>query len=342
MSEVMQTIETWLADPVARKLIAYTTLIIGSFSIGYGCRKAHLLGETVSRWIMTIVSVFGYATLQLFALWGLRLSAEMIWLPILGGLNILLMCLIGMAGGRALFKDKGERGLFAISSGLCNTGITMGGLVLLAFYGMEGLGRMSLYCIMWTPVVIGMLYPMCRHYSDHFAGGSLGRLMFRSVFDWRSVGLPVAVAGIVLSLTLGPERRPAWVANWRIIDIIAYGTNAAAYFAIGLRTSLRHTRHIGRLIGAAAVMRFTVSAGVAAVLVFITTRFVTMDAMNVNVIMIESVMPVAVTMVAGANMFRMNTQAASTLFVINTFMFLAIMLPILFVIFQVLGVNSVS
>ncbi len=340
MTAVTQIIQDWLADPVARRLVEYTVLIVGSFAIGYACRKAKLLGETVSRWIMTIISVFGYATLQLFALWGLKLSAEMIWLPILGGLNMLLMGLLGMASGRLVYKDTGERGLFAISSGLCNTGITMGGLVLLAFYGEGGLGRMSLYCIMWTPIVIGMLYPMCRHYSPHFEGGSLGKLMLRSVFDWRSIGLPMAVGGIVLSLTLGPERRPAWVSNWHIIDIIAYSTNAAAYFAIGLRTSLRHTKHIGRLIAGTAVMRFAVSAGVALGLVFITTRFATISTMNINVILIESVMPVAVTMVAGANMFRMNTQAASTLFVINTFMFLAIMLPILFVIFQVLGVNS--
>jgi predicted permease len=342
MIAVTQSIHDWLADPVARKLVEYTALIVGSFSIGYVCRKARLFGETVSRWIMTIVSVFGYATLQLFALWGLRLSSEMLWLPVLGGLNMVLMGMLGMAIGPAFFKDRGERGLFAIASGLCNTGITMGGLVLLAFYGEEGLGRMSLYCIMWTPIVIGMMYPMCRHYSDHFEGGSLGKLMVRSVFDWRSIGLPMAVGGIVLSLTLGPERRPAWVSDWHIVDIIAYGTNAAAYFAIGLRTSLRHTRHIGRLIAVAAAMRFVVSAGVALLLVFITTRFVTLDAMNINVILLESVMPVAVTMVAGANMFRMNTQAASTLFVVNTFMFLAIMLPILFVIFQVLGVNSAS
>jgi len=331
-------------DPVARKLLGYTGLIVISLLAGYGCRKLSMLGERTSRGLMTFIAVFGYALIQLFALWGLPLTRDLVFLPILGGANVLIMFAIGMILARKISTDAEERGIFAISSGLTNTGVTMGGLVLLAFYGEQALGWMSVYCIISMPIVIGIVYPLCRHYSPAFkeSGQKLGKLMLSSVFDWRSIGFGTAITGLVLNFTLGHESRPAFVETYHIIDWIVYGTIVMAFFAIGLRTSLRHGKHIVRLIMMTALVRFILAGLVAIGLILITLAFFELSQFIINVILIESIMPVAVTMVAAANMFRLNTKVASTLFVVNTLMFLAFVLPVVYIIFQVVGYGTLE
>jgi predicted permease len=115
-----------------------------------------------------------------------------------------------------------------------------------------------------------------------------------------------------------------------------------SFFAIGLRTSLRHSQHIVRLLMVTALVRFILAGIVAAGLVLVTLAFFELSQFIINVILIESVMPVAVTMVAAANMFRLDTKVASTLFVINTLMFLAFVLPVVYIIFQVVGYGALE
>ena len=340
----------WLDDPVAKKLVGYTGLILISLLAGYACRKASLLGERTSRALMTLIAVFGYALIQLFALWGLELRMELLFLPILGGINVLIMFGVGMLLARKISDDPSERGIFVISSGLTNTGVTLGGLILIAFFaqGSEGiervLGWMSMYCIMSMPIVIGIMYPLCRHYSPTFkdSGQKLGKLMLASVLNWRSIGMATAIGGLILNWTFGHESRPAFVSTYRVIDWIVYSTIIMAFFAIGLRTSLRHSRHILRLILVTALMRFIISGLVAIGLIALTLLLFPLSQFIVNVILIESVMPVAVTMVAGVNMFRLDTKVASTLFVVNTLMFLALVLPVLYFIFRVVGYGALQ
>jgi predicted permease len=331
-------------DPVARKLLGYTGLILVSLLAGYGCRKLSMLGERTSRGLMTIVAVFGYALIQLFALWGLPLTRDLLFLPILGGANVLIMFAIGMVLARKISTDAEERGIFAVSSGLTNTGVTMGGLVLLAFYGEQALGWMSVYCIISMPIVIGIVYPLCRHYSPAFqdSGQKLGRLMLTSVLNWRSIGMATAITGLILNKCFGPNSRPAFVETYHVIDWIVYSTILMSFFAIGLLTSLRHSQHIVRLLMVTALVRFILAGIVAAGLVLITLAFFELSQFIINVILIESVMPVAVTMVAAANMFRLDTKVASTLFVINTLMFLAFVLPVVYIIFQVVGYGALE
>ena len=55
--------------------------------------------------------------------------------------------------------------------------------------------------------------------------------------------------------------------------------------------------------------------------------------LNRTVFLIQSFMPTAVAMVASANMFNLRPRTASVLFVANTVLFLALVLPVVFAVF---------
>lgn len=299
---------------------------------GYAARKLRLLGERTARVVMTIVMVGGYSSVQLLAVWNAKLSASLVLLPILGGVNIALMSLVGIGVARAFTRDRAEIGIFSVASGAPNTGVTMGGLVLLALYGDRGLELMSIYCIMWMPVIICVMYPIARHYSPNHGGGSLGKLMLRSIFDWRSIGLPMACVGLVLNLV--GIARPQAVTDLHLVGFFMIATMSLAYFAIGLRVSFRGAAKVRRMLAGLVLTRFVVSGLLAAGMAWLVTRIGLPFGVELrNVLVIESIMPAAVATVAVANMFELHPARASTLFVINTLMFLGLVLPAIYWIF---------
>ncbi len=322
-------------DPQA-KLIAATTLILCSMSAGYGARKLRLLGDHTAKLLMTFVMVIGYSSVQLLAIWQTKLSADLVWLPVVGGLNMTVMLLVGVALAGLFTKERPFKGLFAISSGAANTGVTMGGLILLALYGERGLELMSIYCIMWMLVIVFVMYPIARHYSPDHTGGSLGKLMLHSIFDWRSIALPMALVG--LGLNLGKVAQPVIIKEWGLLTTLTAVTNAAAYFAIGLRLKLGSLKGLWRLIGGIALMRFVVSGLLAAGTVWLFGLVVTDLSWELRrLLIIESLMPVGVATVAIANMFQLRPGSASVMFLVNTLGFLLIVLPVLFWVFRALG-----
>lgn len=315
-----------------QKLVASALLIVVSLAAGYTAQKLRWLGESTARVVMTLVMIFGYSSVQFLAVWNAELSAELIWLPILGGANIVLMSLVGLSCARLATGDRAQMGVFSVASGAPNTGVTMGGLVLLALYGQRGLELMSIYCIMWMPLIVGVMYPIARHFSPTHRGGSLGRLMLRSVFDWRSIGLPMAVIG--LTLNLSAVARPPVINHLYIMEALAAATTAAAYFAIGLHVQVRSVARMWRIILSLAVTRFILSGLVAAGLAWAVTMAGGGLSWELrNVLVIEAMMPAAVATAAIANMFELRPAAASTLFVVNTLMFIVLVMPVLFWLF---------
>jgi predicted permease len=315
-------------DP-SRQLLISAGVIIGSMAGGYAAQKFRLLGQRAGKAIMTAVMVAGYSSVVLLAIWKMQLEARHAWLPILGAINTGAVALLAMIVAPLFARNRVERGLLSIHAGVANTGATMGGLVLLGMFGEGGLELASVYFLMWMPFVVFVLYPIARHYSPTHAGGSLGKLMVRSVFNWRSIGLLMGVIGLTLSLCNIP--RPEVITRWHVPNVMVYATTIAAYFAIGLRLELRQISSLWRLSAGLAVMRFVVAGGIAAALVALTRLTAwPLTGAESGTIIIQGVMPTAVAAAAVANMFDLDSSKSSGLFLINTLAFLALVLPVIF------------
>jgi len=312
--------------PVVTKFILTVGCIVGSTAVGYAARRSGKVGENVAAVLMTFVVVVGYSLVGLLSIWGLDLRSADAWLPALGAGQILLMTPLCIALGRLLWRDRSEVGLFAISAPLGNTGFTMGGFVIYLLQGDSGLGLVSIFGLMWTPMMVLVTYPVARHYSARPGSVSLGRLMFRSIFDWRSIGLPLVLLGLILSLC--GVARPAFVARLSILDVLMFAITPMAYFSIGLRLRFSYVASMKRMILAMAGARFVLGAAVGLGLVavtYLTAWPLTGPARDV--FLIEAFVPGSLSAVAVANMFSLRPREASVLFVANTLSYLVIVLP---------------
>lgn len=320
------------------KFLITMGVIVVSMAIGYAARRLGWVKEQAARPMMTVVAVFGYPTIGFLSVWAIEVTATDAWLPALGALHLVLVTLIAMAAGRWLIADDPHRGLFALAAGISNLGPTMGGFVVYLLYGEAGLGRVGVYALMFTPMVVLLAYPVARHYSHHMERVPLARLYVRSLLDWRSIGLPVVLVAIGLSALRVP--RPELIGQWHVVDVLMYALLVAAYFSIGLRLHAADVWSLRRMVVGLGVLRFLVSPAVGvgllagAQLLPAGMRFGTL---NANVVLIESFVPTAVTVVAVANMFHLSPRSASALFVANTIVYVVGILPWVWLLFQPTG-----
>jgi hypothetical protein len=308
-----------------------TTFLLMTLSLagGYACRKLRLLGARAAGVLMTSVAVFGYPLVSLLAIWNTPLHARDIWLPVLSVVQMFLLAGAGLVLAGRLTDDRGERGLLTVTSAFGNHGLTMGGFVVFLILGEHGLGLANVYFMLFAPMVVLLAYPLARHFATEQPEASLGRLLVRSLLDWRSIGLPMAAVGILLSPSVLNVPRPPVIDRWRVVEVMMYAINVAAYFGIGLQLSMSYVPVLKKLIAGLAFTRYVVGAATGLGLVALTqcTPWPVAGEAR-DVVLIESFVSTAVTNVAVAGMFGLRPREASVLFVTNTLLYLAAVLPL--------------
>ncbi|MGC9453883.1 MAG: AEC family transporter [Phycisphaerae bacterium] len=305
-------------------------LIIATTAAGYTARRLGVLREGTSRPIMTMVVVFGYSSIALLTIWQLSLEWQDIWLPVLGAVHVAVLAGVALLLGRRLFEERRRRGLLAVAAAVGNVGPTLGGLVVYLLYGIEGLGLAGIYGLMFTPVTVLLLYPIAKAHQSE--GEPLRAIVVRSLLDWRSVALPIALAGVVLSAIGAPY--PRLLEQIHLVDILVFAIAATAYFAIGLRLYVGYVRTIKAMIATLSAVRFVAGLSVGLGL-YALTRLTPwpLECLPMKVFIIEAFVPTAVTTVAVADMFGLRPRLGSVLFVANTVIYLVVILPFVWWVF---------
>jgi predicted permease len=319
-------------SPLAQKFVITAAAVVLTTAAGYLGRRLGWVKERVGEAIMTFVGAFGYATVGFLSVWGTPLHASDAVLPLMAVAHVVIMTGISLALAGFVTHDRGERGLFAVAGGVGNNGFTMGAFVLYLLYGETGMGLGNLYCLLFAPTAVLFIFPVARHFASKQRQGSLASLLVRNLFDWRSIGLPLVVVAIVLSALGVP--RPPQIATWHVMDALVFTITPLAFFGIGLRLHIAHVLTLWRMLVGLAIVRFGIAAAVGVALSWLT--WLTpwpLHGLRWNVNVVESFVPTAVTMVAVANMFSLRPREASALFVVNTVMYLVLVLPVVFWIF---------
>ncbi|MCC6356807.1 MAG: hypothetical protein IT577_23205 [Verrucomicrobiae bacterium] len=313
--------------PLILKFIVTASAISIAMLAGYLCRRFGRLKEEIGETLMTLVAVLGYPAAGLLTIWGTPLKAADAMLPVGCVLHVIVLTLASLALARLVTRDRAEIGLLAITGGIGNNGFTMGAFILYLLYGEQAMGLSNIYLILFMPVAVLLMYPIARHHATAGATGSWADLLRSSLFDWRAIGLPVSLAAIALSVAGVP--RPAFFTEWHLVDIVVYTITPVAFFAIGLRFHGSKILPLWRQIAWLGVIRFPIgaAAGIAIAWLIGLTPWA-FEGLRWKVFVFQAFVPTAVTSVAIANMFGLKPREASVLFVSNTLLYLAIVLPL--------------
>jgi hypothetical protein len=257
----------------------------------------------------------------LWTVWGLRISKELIYLPISGLCLVILGFCIGHLFALFLNLCQKSHGTFVISASLSNHGFTLGGYICYLLLGEQGLALSYIFLLYFVFYLFLFIFPYARWIQASQEQISTKQLILTTLINVRNIPLYTTVFALLLKKC--QIIRPAIdmpVECFLLISISIY------YFSLGLTYSVAQENSYTKSHMALVIIKFMLTPLLACVL----TQLLPLNATMQSVVIIESFMPVAILSVVVAIIFDLDTRMASHLFVWNTILFLLFVFPCIY------------
>ncbi|MEM6391650.1 MAG: hypothetical protein AAF797_02640 [Planctomycetota bacterium] len=341
-------------DPVLLRLAVFLAFSVLSLGLGYTARRTGAVREEVSRGVHWVTVVVVWSLIMVATLWKLPVTGGLWWVLVVTPMTVAVPPLVAIPLARLMRADRGTVGVIAIASAIGNTGYLMGASVcntLLAgtdegvllpeeaakgaadaamAYGMAVVNVMSICGIF-------ILYPLARCFGEQDAGGAGGvavwRLVMKNFTDPRAAMFYAAGLGAVLSATGVPY--PEAVDDWYVLEVLLYLGALGTYFGIGMRLRFGGLWRPMRWHVVVAGFRFGFALlltagllGIGALMGFKPSPLLR------DTLLIEAMVPLAAQAVIIPNLFGMDAAFASRLWIVNTGLFVVVVLPVLWLVFS--------
>jgi len=313
------------------QFLIFSLFSLGCLFAGYAGRRRGWIPESWSRPLHTQTVIWIWSLISLVSLWNMPMDRGNLWLLAVMPLLVVLPAFAAIPLARAIGAGRSEVGVLACAAGLGNTGSTLGAYLAYLLFAPAGEAMSYGIAIVSIMSVAGILtcYPLARHFAAPAGeAGPVAGLIARSLFDVRAMPLYASLLGLGLSAAGAPY--PAFVLDWRLVDVLCYLAAFGGYLGIGLRLRLgdsgRYLPHHTLL----ALLRFLLLPGLAAALLWLLAGMpAPLPPLGRRVLMLEACMPTAIMSVIIANMFHLDTRLASVLWLWNTLLFFLVPLPII-------------
>lgn len=299
--------------------------IVGGISCGYLLRKTGLLAERYAPRFSFVVIIIAAPLISFLSIWPTPLQSSVSLLPCIQALTFLVLVPVSLLVGRLHHASTIDRGTLSLACALSNNGYTVGGLICYLLLGSEGLALAQIYIVLWNPLIVLVVFPLASHFGTGSHGQTLGRIIFNGLWNVRSICAIGVVAGIVFSLQKIPY--PGWIKTYHLLRILVIAGTFTSFCVVGLTLHFGQIRRYTRMYLSHAAVRFMVapSLSLLAVILF-GLKF---NEVPTLVVLIQGFMPTAVNTVLISNLFHLNARLASALLVVNTGIFLVVILPLL-------------
>ncbi len=311
-------------DPQLKILYFFIDLVL-PLAIGYLLRRFRVLKMAVFDRVMLANLVVFVTALTLFSLWNLDLRVRYVWLPVLGVLMQLLAGAVGFLMVRGQRLKPIDEGSFLISAMLSNRGV-VGVLSLFVLFGETGYAYAQMIMLLAPVVTYAFCFPLAGWYR-HAEQAETGTRpsLWAALVNVTQIPTLAVVAGLALSAADVP--RPEAIAT--VFPFLVHLT--AWLFGVPLGYSLEFSE-IGRYwknIGSLSLIKFIITPaavyGLAVLLGF--------SGIPLACLVILSCSPTAINAVIVAKLQGLNVHLSMSAFVLTTVVYLAVVLPILFLIF---------
>jgi predicted permease len=307
--------------------------IVLLFALAAGHLAAHRLGLD-PKWakkIMTAVLIFFDSSISLLAIWPIRLTRELIWLPTIGLILILVLTAFSAVVFRPNRFDPETRLTLIIGSAFSNVGYTGAAFVCYALFGQTGLAMANIYLLFSVPAfyIIGLPFLKARELRTQ---NRSAKLDLRFILDPRCLAIPATIAAIVLNLA--GVKPPVLLSRLYVVDVLVYIGSALAFFAIGMQVNLSRLKTYTHLYWPVSAIKFILTPALAGLIIWLLLlsgwRLTYPLAM---VIIVLSAAPCAVLMVTMSSVFDLNGPLAGALWVVTMTIFALLVVPVFFFIF---------
>lgn len=303
---------------ITTRFLVFQAMVIIPFLLGMIVRSRSGRAREYTRSLLRINLICLEPLIILWSIWGMTLDASLALLPLCGLVLVVVGFFAGMAGSSLLHLSGHRRPTFNISSSIANHGFTMGGFLCYLFLGEEGLGLAFIFLAYFMIYIFTVIFPYARLQST----GERYSLSFLRDFLRNPQTLPLYAVLVALVLDGLHVPRPAVFFPFDLLLLVAVGIY---YFAVGVNFVPGRLGNMRRENAMMAGIKFGVMPLVALGLVWLLP----LSPSGRWVVLLESCMPAATYSVVAAVLYDLDADLASNLFVVNTGIFLVLVLPVI-------------
>lgn len=299
---------------------AFQSMVIIPFVAGALIKNRFKDPANLTKRLVMINLVVIEPPIVFWSIWGLEITAELIYLPLAGFCMVLFGLAAGRLFGHVIKLDNKSKTTFIISSSIANHGFTMGGFICYLFMGEKGLGLSFIFLSYFIPYLFLVIFPYARLASKG-ESYSLDTIM---EFIKSPRNMPLYAMILAIFLRLYGITRPEIFFPVEMLLMLSIGVY---YFSLGLSFLLKDVLSFKKESMTLCMIRFLIiPALTVGVLIFLN-----LDPDMEAVILIESFMPAAVYSVMSSVLFGLDERRASAMFVFNTVAFLLFVLPMMLI-----------
>ncbi|NQT52941.1 AEC family transporter [bacterium] len=296
--------------------------------VGYATRRIGLLHADASKPISRAVLVTFEAFVCLMGAWHLDVSepGRALLVPLIGAAVTLGLLGAGLLVAPLFHHQPRQRGAFLVCALMSNIGMSLGGFLCYAMFGMPGQSLAVTYMAHFLPValLVGMMIATYHTTGAHTTVRATVGSMARN---------PVVMAPLVclvagLALNIAGARSAPWLSTAN--GVAVYLVVLLHSFAIGLTLRLRRLATYWREAAALVGVKFVFGPLWGVALVWMLGQWGAFDGLLWRVVLIEGAMPVAIFATIVCNLFDLDRDLANTTWVITTFA-CAALIPVLYV-----------
>lgn len=312
--------------PAELKFIIFWAVIIIPFIAGAIVNKRLHDPQRMAKKLINTNLFLLEPLILLWTIWGLKLDSQLIILPAAGLLTVFAGLFLGRLFVQVLKLHNAGRSSYLISSCLSNQGMTMGGLLCFMIAGEKGLALASIYTVYYLPFVFMVIFPYARVSASkfsgkEFAGPVISAGQFFSFF-FNLQNLPLAGVIIAVLLQVCGINRPV---IYFPLELILGAAISIYYFTLGINFKTGDVTSYIPELATISLSKFFIIP----LITYVSLYFTNIDMNIKTVIILQSFAPAAIYSVISSILFDLDSRMSSGIFVSNSLVFLAVVMPFL-------------
>jgi len=307
-----------------RIALVFTDILL-PLAAGYFLKVHTLMPQKFCDWLIRFNVIVMVTVLTLMSFWVLPLSAQLLWLPLIGVLITAIPGIIGAKLFAGSFTNYLDKGAYVISAMLSNIG-TIGGLCAFIMYGEKGFAYVQLVAAPQNILMVAAAFPIAKYfYEKHKASEKQAKLQlsFREMFiTWNQIGILGMVAGILLQV-FGIERPPVLgVLFHNLVHILAWVSLLPVGYLIDFSRAGQYYRKVTSMLW----LRFVIVP----VIFYAGFKLLFTDQVLLGSLLIMSATPAAINSVLTAQLYKLNVDLTIASFLLTTIVFVLVVFPLFF------------
>lgn len=307
----------------SRFLIVFADILVPLF-LGKSLRARGIAREWM-RFLIRANVVGALSGLSLISFWSLRVSAELLWLP----LSILPICFLPIPLFYLLekrrFSDPRDQGSYFLAMILGNIG-TLAGLCAYTLFGETGFAYIQLIAVPQVLVIVLFCFPAAQRFYDRWASSGEtrhARLRLRDMLlTWNQLPAACVAAGLLLGAS--GVHRPEGVSA--VFTVLIHASAWLGMIPVGYDLDMEGVRKYARTLWPLFPVKFLYLP----VCIGAMTRCVTGDPVILWCAVLAAAAPTAIFAVAASQLYRLNVDIAESAFLTTTAVFLFLVYPLIY------------